>query len=374
MTRSESTRGASTSRATSVAVGLVAATLVLSAPVAPAPAAAENDAVGARVLFSEGRKLADAGQYAEACQKFEESLRLDPGVGTSFNLADCEEHLGRTASAWARFLDVAAATRQERQRVARARAAALEPRLARLTVEVVAPVAAGLIVERDGLLVGPAAWGVAVPVDPGVHLVSARAPGRQGWSARATVPEAPTTVVVSVPALDASIVADRPPPSAPAGGPGVSSSASASRPEALAVASSGAQPRRWWLPVVGLGALGAAGLATGGVLALEVRSENDEAVSLCPGSSCASVAEKTRHDGLVGDARTQRTVAVACAGIGAAALLTGAYLWWRGARAPGTASASLSGSVDGRMVLRPGVGLEPGMGRGLAGVTLLLGW
>jgi hypothetical protein len=360
MTRSESTL-----RATRVG-GLVAAALVLSALVAPSPVAAEHDAVGARVLFSEGRKLADAGQYSEACRKFEESLRLDPGVGTSFNLADCEEHLGRTASAWARFLEVAAATRQERQRVARARATALEPRLARLTVEVVAP-AEGLIVDRDGLLLGPAAWGVAVPVDPGVHLVSARAPGRKAWSANATVPAAPTAVVVSVPALDASTGAD-PPPWASARGPGVS----ASRPEALAVARSGPQPRRWWLPVVGLGALGAAGLATGGVLALEVRSENDEAVSLCPGTSCASVAEKTRHDGLVGDARTHRTVAVACAGIGAAVLLTGAYLWWRGGRAPGTASAS--GSLDGWMVLRPGVGFEPGMERALAGANLQLGW
>ena len=172
-------------------------------------------------------------------------------------------------------------------------------------------------------------------------------------------------------ALDASIGADPPPPPAPARGPDVS----ASRPEALAVARSGSHPRRWSLPVVWLGALGtlgAAGLATGGVLALEVRSENDEAASLCPGSTCASVAEKTRHDGLVGDARTQRTLAVASAGIGAAALLAGTYLWWRGGRAPGTVSAA--GSLDGRMVLRPGVGLEPGLQRGLAGATLQLGW
>src|SRR5436189_3072489 len=105
--------------------------------------AAESDAAGARVLFAEGRKLVDAGNYAAACPKFEDSFRLDPGVGTNFNLADCFERIGRTASAWARFLDVAAATKAagqvERERVARWRAAALERRLTRMIVEVSSP-------------------------------------------------------------------------------------------------------------------------------------------------------------------------------------------------------------------------------------------
>src|SRR5215212_4797523 len=98
------------------------------------------NAAAARALFGEGRKLAAQGKYREACPKFEESLRLDPGMGTQFNLADCLEHTGRTATAWAQFLDVAAAARaaaqSERERVARERAAALEPKLSRLTIEV----------------------------------------------------------------------------------------------------------------------------------------------------------------------------------------------------------------------------------------------
>src|SRR4051794_32728475 len=84
--------------------------------------AAESDEAGARALFAEGRKLVDAGNYPAACIKFQDSFRLDPGVGTNFNLADCLERIGRTASAWAHFLDVAAATRAagqvERERVA----------------------------------------------------------------------------------------------------------------------------------------------------------------------------------------------------------------------------------------------------------------
>ena len=69
---------------------IVAAASLVSAR---APAANEVDEAAARVLFGEGRKLAAAGDYAAACPKFEESFRLDPGIGTGFNLADCWEHI-----------------------------------------------------------------------------------------------------------------------------------------------------------------------------------------------------------------------------------------------------------------------------------------
>src|SRR5882724_4994889 len=147
--------------------GTAHAALVAAAPVQP-----EQDEAAARVLFREARVFAERGEYAMACPRFEASFRLDPGMGTSFNLADCLEHIGRTASAWARFLDVAETTKAagqlERERTARARAAELEPLLSRLTIEIEKP-AAGLMVRRDGITIGEALWGVAVPLDPGVH-------------------------------------------------------------------------------------------------------------------------------------------------------------------------------------------------------------
>jgi hypothetical protein len=52
--------------------------------------------------------------------------------------------------------------------------AALERRLPRLTITVTADAqaASGLEVRRDGMLVGPAQWGQAIPVDPGSHTVA----------------------------------------------------------------------------------------------------------------------------------------------------------------------------------------------------------
>ena len=63
------------------------------------------------------------GRVSEACPLFEQSQRLDAGIGTQYNLAACYEALGRVASAYALFLEVSA-TAQARGQTERARAAA----------------------------------------------------------------------------------------------------------------------------------------------------------------------------------------------------------------------------------------------------------
>src|SRR5215470_18019771 len=50
--------------------------------------------------FVRGRALMKQHKYAEACAAFEQSQRLDPQLGTLFNLADCEVEIGKVASAW----------------------------------------------------------------------------------------------------------------------------------------------------------------------------------------------------------------------------------------------------------------------------------
>lgn len=82
----------------------------------------------AQALFEQGRALVIKGRAETACPKFEESQRLDPGLGTQFNLADCYERLGRLASALELFTKVTATAREtgqiQREQVAGARAAA----------------------------------------------------------------------------------------------------------------------------------------------------------------------------------------------------------------------------------------------------------
>src|SRR5438552_1440744 len=110
--------------------------LVVLAPAAQAQPA-ENKAL-AETLFQDGRTLAGAGKYAEACPKFEASLHADPtAIGTELNLADCYEHIGRFASAWGMFKqaadDAGRIADGDAEKAARDRATPLAPKLSHIT-------------------------------------------------------------------------------------------------------------------------------------------------------------------------------------------------------------------------------------------------
>jgi hypothetical protein len=76
-----------------------------------ASAQTSSDKAAAQALFDAGKRLLSERKYAEACPKLAESQRLDPAPGTLMNLADCYEKAGLTASAWATWLEAAAAMR-----------------------------------------------------------------------------------------------------------------------------------------------------------------------------------------------------------------------------------------------------------------------
>ena len=172
-----------------------------------APTARADDPAGAQALHDEAKALMKDGKWSAACPKLEESQRLSPAVGTRFKLADCLEHTGRTASAWANFLGVAATAKEKGQKdreiEARTRAAALEPKLSRLAIVVPeASRVAGLDVKRDGESVGAAQWGTPLPVDPGVHEVLASAPGKRAYKAQLEIAGDASTAKVLIPALE----------------------------------------------------------------------------------------------------------------------------------------------------------------------------
>lgn len=90
--------------------------LTLLCALSARPAHAQ-DVGGATVLFDEGKKLADAGDYAAACPKFEASLNLDPLLGTRMNLADCFARTSKFGSAkrtWQEALTQAKEQKDER--------------------------------------------------------------------------------------------------------------------------------------------------------------------------------------------------------------------------------------------------------------------
>jgi hypothetical protein len=281
-----------------------------------------SDPAAARALFAEARKLMAAKQYDQACPKFEESQRLDSGIGTMYNLADCWEHSGRTASAWAMFLDASAAARASgqaaRERAAKDRASALEPKLSHLTIQV-ASVDAGLEVRRDGQVLGPASYGIPVPVDPGSHRIEAAEPGKKSFTMNVDVAVS-ASVPAQIPKLEnAEVVA----PAAVA--PSAANAGAAAPASTTSESTTNNAGRSKVVPFALLG-VGVVGIAVGTVFGLKSRSSNNDALALCPGDAACTQDQVTRHDSLVSDAKTDRTVAFVGLGVGAVSLVTGVVL------------------------------------------------
>jgi hypothetical protein len=325
----------------------------------------DADPIAAKALFYDARRLAGAGHYDEACPKFEESQRLSPGIGTLFNLADCLQHLGRTASAWTRFLDVAslahAAQQPDREQVARQRAAALEPVLSRVTIEVPV-VPPGLLVRRDGLAVHPSLWGTAVPLDPGPHTVDAAAPSIKSYETRVDVLPGGARVSVTIPVVQ--LVLTSPAPRAPP----TETSVILSRREtpSASVPPDKVERGSRMLRIAGFitAGSGIAALTVGTVFGILTSRDDGEARALCPtfdpttGSyECAARADVARHDQLVRDAKQERTVAIIGIAGGSVALVGGTVMLWSTRARPRGATAVPSVSVGVLMMKALGFGL-----------------
>jgi len=287
-------------------LGFSACCLVLGA--GSASAQSDEQRAAAQALFDEARRLMGDGRHAEACPKLEESQRLDPGVGTQFNLAVCYETIGRTASAWSLFLEVAATANRgaerAREQVARARAAALEPRLPRLRIVVPEQArTSGLRVERGSVQVGPAQWGVPLPTDPGRYEVTASAPGKRPWRIDVTVEQNPETYTVTL----------RPLADAPARASG------AAREELSWFEALGTQRKI----ALGVGAGAVVALGVGGVFGLLALDADSESGETCRDNACDATGLRRRNDAL---AHGNRATVVFIAGGALAAAAVTLYL------------------------------------------------
>ena len=161
---------------------------------------------------------------------------------------------------------------------------------------------------RDGVPVGSAAWGIAVPVDPGMHAIEASVPGQPTWREAVDVPSGASMVVRVQPSLTAAAApaVERPPVTTPNG-----------RRMAAYVA----------------GAAGVVAVGVGTYFGIETIAKNNDAKSLCAPPRCANqtAVDDSR------DARTFADVADVAIAAGLVGLGTMAYLLMT-AHAPDRAS------------------------------------
>lgn len=169
------------------------------------PAAFADPTVAAQA-YRQAEDLVKQGKLAEACPLYAASFKEDQQLGALLHLADCNEKIGKTASAWAEWNDAAELARSrndKRESTARARADALAGKLARLRINPPLTAVPGLTVRRDGeditVLVG-----TDMPTDPGDHLISASAPGYKDWSTKVKIDPAPKTASLEIPDLEKS--------------------------------------------------------------------------------------------------------------------------------------------------------------------------
>lgn len=306
----------------------------LAAAARPASAQTASDKATAQALFDDAQRLVAAQDWAGACPKYAESNRLDPGIGVKLYLADCLEHTGRTASAWAMFgeaEDYAARAGDNRAAVAKQRAQRLEPSLTRLVIAVTEPLG-GLQVKRDGAEVGAAQWGIPLPVDPGAHLVEVTAPGKVPWSLSVDAKGPAATVRVDVPRLD----------DLPVQAPGAAQGA-AGRPDgAPPPADEGSSWSTQKTLAVVSGGIGVVGLGLGAAFGVAAKSNLDDSNSghCHDGNQCDATGVQLRSSAK--NNALGSTVSFAVGGVG---LAGGLVLWFL---APSRATVGVAPVVTDR--------------------------
>jgi serine/threonine-protein kinase len=318
-----------------VAMFVAAATTALAQP---------TDAVKrADALFQEGRTLIEAGKFAEACPKFEESQRLDPGLGTLLNLAACYEQVGKLASALTAFRSAeeqaraAGPSERKREQTAADRARAIESRVARLTIILAAADRpTGFSVTRDGVPVPPLDFGRRIPVDPGTIVIEATAPGYEPFKSEVVIARDTTARTVDIPALD-RIGARGPivgvPQAPPDGDDGVANGGGEITP-----------PRSSRKTIaIGVGVAGIVGLGAGIGLGVSAKGQYDDipCTATAPPTGCTP-DEVSRID----KARSRGNLGTIVGGVGVVALAAGVVLYVTAPKARAVAITPVVGDQE----------------------------
>ena len=157
----------------------------------PAVAQDKKELSKARAQFQRAIELEQAGNYSTALEQFRDvgQVRMTPQV--RFHIASCEEKLGRLVTALGgyqlAFADADGVGEDFKAEVDAA-VTRLEASIPKLVIQRGSGAEAAEI-QLDGVALGASSVGVPVPLDPGPHSVSAKAPGALPFSQTVTISE-----------------------------------------------------------------------------------------------------------------------------------------------------------------------------------------
>jgi hypothetical protein len=317
---------------------LAMAAAALQFTVVPAAYAQTQDEKGVAIaLFEQGRERLAHGDYEKAAADFEGASKILHTFGILYNLADCYEKLGRTASAlftWRDAQSVAsAAHKKDDEGRAAEREKALAPKISYLTLTVPQGSAlSSLEVTRNGDIVPRAAWGIGIPVDPGEQALDAHAAGYRSAHLVVVVRPDGDKQTANVPPLD-------PEPATPTDA-AVAQAAPPPPAEVAPAHASHAQTIAGWVAV-------GAGAVAGIVGIVEWRGGQGKIDDAVDGANAAvATRNQQAYDAASSDLSSgvsQRTAGFVFMGIGGAVVATGVVLVLAAPRKEGAApSASIA--------------------------------
>jgi hypothetical protein len=256
--------------------------LALSAP--PAFAAGPTDAQvqAARELFVAAEQDEDAKRWSEALEKLRRVAQVRLTAGVRYHVALCEENVGELLAA---LSDYTVAQNQANRENAQDVLALVGPRLAKLNGRVprltlhVEGDQSDLEVRLDGVVVLNAMWGVALPVDPGPHKITAIAAGYVPFARTVPMAERDNTLVeVAVTVRGAALVPTPTPTTTPS--TTTPSASPTTTTTAAAPPTESAEPRSHTTAI--LATVGAAAFLGGGIGSYFVAGgTHDSAVTTC---------------------------------------------------------------------------------------------
>ncbi len=276
-----------------------------------------QDAAAAGALFDKGVADMQAGHFDAACPALEESQQLDPHAGTLFTAAECQAKWGKLATAVAHYQDYVGvvsrlpsdqqARHHARVLTATAQISKLKPSVPQLTLVLPASAPAGTTVSRDGVQLQGAALGLALPVDPGEHVIVTHAPGGEDTSVSVSLAAGQTKQLeLSVKAAPAAAAVVPLAPAEPA----------ATTPSATPEPHSASKT-----PAYIIGGVGVAGILVGSVAGILVFGKKSTVTSKCADHTCDQAGVDAANSG-----KTLGLVSDIGFGVGIAGLATSAIL------------------------------------------------
>ena len=337
-----------------------AALSLLASQLAGGPAAAQSsgDLDKARALFLEGVSLAAANNCSAALTKYQAVAKVKMTAQVAFNIAECEERVGKLVSALGSYrLAASLVTDNKPVEVSSHvgdRIKAVEERIPRLTIQRTEQTSR---IELDGSEIGSSQMGQENFVDPGTHTISGKIGVTEVW--RETVQLAEKEKKTITVKIDVEKFKAPPKPTA---------TATAIETAPVPTAAPVEPPSK--VPAYVVGGAGVLSLGIGFALMGASLSTASELEKLCGTDHDCPPSAKSKYD----SGRTSAGVSEALLAVGAVGVALGVVLFVRASGDSKPAPAATTGTAASRprpSAVKPQVGVALHGGSGNGGLSVV---